>query len=386
MEDTVVRNVRLTSIAAVLVIVGVAAQAVPANPATSWWGGQTTTAAPTIQTVPQANVTAEPVLPSSQIDPANHPLKYFMAAMSELPVVSTLSGGTQPGSRYAASRPDAISLQTPTGPPTPELCMSVAQLAERQGNIEQARHQFKQALAMWPDNVDVLRAAARMEDRAGHLDWAEYLYQRAATANPHHAGTLNDLGLCLARQGKLEQSVQTIEQAIHLQPDKALYRNNVATVLVELRQDQKALAHLTAVHAPGEASYNMGQLLLRRGRTDEAEEYLVAALQQDPELQEAQAALAALRGEPMPVAKETVATRESDPPTTPIAVEQGPQFTPQPEYQPTAQMPVAPTPVYPTYLPPTYQRAPSTSYGIPAGTPVGVLPRHLPPVGIVGTR
>lgn len=375
------RNVWLTLIAAVLMVVGSASQPALGKPATTtWWGGPAT---------PQPTALVQPVAPSSQIAPLDHPVKYFMAAMSELPIASTFSGDATPGRPAATTANtalDPISLQTPAGPPTPQLFVSLAQMAERQGNVDQARHQFKQALAMWPGDVDVLRAAARMEDRAGHLDWAEYLYQRAAASNPHHAGTLNDLGLCLARQGKLEQSVQTIEQAIHLQPDKALYRNNAATVLVELRQDQMALAHLAAVHAPAEASYNMGQLLVQRDRADEAAPYFVGALQQDPELKQAQAALAQLRGEP--VADEAVATAESDTSTAPTAVVDGPQFAPQPSpsYQPTAQAPVTPTPSYPSYLPPTYQSAPTDSYGTPVGSPVGVMPRHLPPVGALPRR
>jgi Tfp pilus assembly protein PilF len=381
MEDTVVRNVWLTSTAAVLMVVVSVGTTARGNPGTTWWGGPTASTVPASSTVPQMAALAQPVPPSSQISPSEHPVKYFAAAMSELPIASAFRSGATPtgmAAGRATAAPDSISLQTPAGPPSPQLFISLAQMSERQGNVDQARNQYKQALSMWPGNVDVLRAAARMEDRHGHLDWAEYLYQRAAASNPHHAGALNDLGLCLARQGKLEQSVQTIEQAIHLQPDRALYRNNAATVLVELRQDQKALAHLAAVHSPADASYNMGQLLVERGRSDEAEPYFVAALQQDPQLQPAQVALAKLRGET--IAGQSPAISESQVPTAPTA-EEGPQFAPQPGYQPTAQTPAAPTPAYPTYLPPTYQQAPTGSYAVPIGSPVSVAPRHLPPVG-----
>ena len=109
-----------------------------------------------------------------------------------------------------------------------------------------------------------------MEDRQSNLPLAESLYQQAVTANPQNAAALNDLGLCLAREGKLEPSLQVLEQAVQLQPDKSLYRNNAATVLVEMRQDQRALAHLAAVHNPAEANFNLGQLLVDRGRPADA--------------------------------------------------------------------------------------------------------------------
>ena len=382
MEDTVVRYVWHTSTAAVVLVFALVGETALGAPPTNWWGGNTS-APPTSPILAQNAAMAQPVTPSSQIEPLDHPVQYFMAAMSELPIASSFRGSSGSSNVTAApvtSESDPLSLQAPVGPPTPQLFVSLAQMAERQGNVEQARHQYKQALAQWPNDVNVLRSAARMEDRAGHLDWAEYLYQRAATADPHNAGTLNDLGLCLARQGKLDQAVQTIEQAVHIQPDKALYRNNVATVLVEQRQDQKALAHLAAVHAPAEASYNMGQLLIQRNREDEAEPYFVAALQQDPELKPAELALARLHGEP--VVDHSAVVRESETPSTPIAVEEGPTFAPQPSYQPTVQSPVAPTPTYPAYVPANYpQQTPATTYNVPAGTPVGVVPRYLPPVG-----
>ena len=129
------------------------------------------------------------------------------------------------------------------------------------------------------------------------LPLAESLYQRAVSTNPQNAAALNDLGLCLAREGKLEPSVQVLEQAIHLQPDKSLYRNNAATVLVEMRQDQRALAHLAAVHNPAEANFNLGQLLVDRGRPADAATYFQAALQLNPGMQQAQDAIAKLGGQ-----------------------------------------------------------------------------------------
>ena len=49
------------------------------------------------------------------------------------------------------------------------------------------------------------------------------------------------LGLCLHRQGKLNESVTVLREAVRLQPDRKLYRNNLATVLVEAGQLDDAL-------------------------------------------------------------------------------------------------------------------------------------------------
>jgi tetratricopeptide (TPR) repeat protein len=277
--------------------------------------------------------------PAEKSSALTKPFKYLGTAMTDNPVADKLGFGKDDtkGKQLSTPKIDSLSLDTPTGPPTPALFISMAEMSERQQNVPQARKHLQEALSKWPGDVDVLRAAARMEDRQGNLPLAESLYRQAVTANPQHAGAHNDLGLCMARQGKLELSVQEIEQAIHLQPKKALYRNNVATVLVEMQQDQKALAHLAAVHGPAEANYNLGQLLVQRGRTQEALGYFQSALAQNPSMTHAQTAIAKLQGR-------------------------------------TAAVPPGATP----YVPPQY----NGPTGAPAATDYRAeLPRHLPPVG-----
>jgi len=303
--------------------------------------------------------------PSSLISPWKNPIKYFAASVSEMPIGWKKSDSsyatTNPVMQAAQPRTDSISLGTPVGPPTPELFISTAQLCERQGDVAQARQHFRQALSMWPGHVDVLRAAARMEDRQGDLRLAESLYRQAVTSNAQDTGALNDLGLCLARQGRLDESLQVIEQAIQLQPDKPLYRNNAATVLVEMRKDQKALAHLAAVHGAADANYNLGQLLVSRGRGADATLYFVASLEQNPGLEAAQIALAKLHGAGV------VATPHTS--SMPAAVAQPTVESTTPVTAPQQGWPVGPQMGYPT-----------TARSPDAGASSAMPPRYLPPV------
>ncbi len=183
-------------------------------------------------------------------------------------------------------------------------------------------------------------------------------------------GALNDLGLCLAREGKLPPSLQALEQAVQLQPTKALYRNNAATVLVEMHQDQRALAHLAAVHGAADANYNLGQLLVERNRAADAAPYFQAALQQNPGLQQAQVALAKLQGTQVAAAP-------------PVAA------VPVPAAQPAAAQPIASNmamqygqPIGAQQFAPANQQV---NYPAPAGAPAAGMvpapaPQYLPPV------
>jgi len=323
--------------------------------------------------------TARPLTPTKSISPFKHPVKYFGAAMSETPIARAMGIGQGKSAEDAAKeKHDALALSTPTGPPSPQLFISLAEMAERDGNAAQARQNLQQALSMWPGNVELLRAAARMEDRQAQLQVAEALYRQAVTANPQDAAAHNDLGLCLARQGRLEESVQEIEQAIHLQPGKPLYRNNVATVLVELRQDQKALAHLSAVHGPAEANYNLGQLMIQRGRQQEALVYFQVALAQNPSLRQAETSIAMLQrsgvgaAPPIVPAQPGAAAYGSQPAGQAVA----PQ-SPSPVAAPAA--PAAPGATDRYAVPDRYSGQPANSS--PATDYRAALPRHLPPVG-----
>jgi len=320
--------------------------------------------------------------PSAEISPWKHPISYMSATIAETPVAESLN--RHKSERSIPQNHDSISLNTPTGPATPQYFISLAQLAERQGNVAEARRQLQQALAQWPNDVEILRAAARMEDRQGQLPLAEMLYQRAVAANPQHAGALNDLGLCLARQGKLPQSVQAMEQAIHLQPVKALYRNNVATVLVEMHQDQRALAHLSAVHGPADSNYNLGQLLVDRGRPHEAVMYFQAALDLDPSMEAARLAIAQLHGtvsSPAQVVVEspTVQPREATPSYDQRYAPQQPAA--EPTFPSTARGPAFDTSSYvpPTRYYPANGMAPAPAYQTPVYQ-TATAPRYLPPV------
>jgi tetratricopeptide (TPR) repeat protein len=372
------RNAWLTTIAAACAALGITGSSALAGPASMALTKErmTKSTAPAAEFSTTTTANEDALRPSAQISPTRNPLKYFRAAISELPIGTKMFRGgasTNPVMQPAPQHHEPVAQNQPVGPPTPQLLISMAQTSERQGNIQQARQYYSQALSMWPGHVEVLRAAARMEDRLGELPLAESLYQQAVAANPQHAGARNDLGLCLARQGKLEASVEAIEQAVNLQPDKPLYRNNAATVLVELRQDQRALGHLAAVHGPAEANYNLGQLLVQRGRADEATPFFQAAVEQNPEMQSAHVALAKLQGEEAP---EQTEQATATPPAAPNAAPQqaqpaGPQFY---YYPATARSPQYGAS---SYVPPTYYAPPAG--GVPRVN-AGPAARYLPPV------
>ncbi|MGE0610066.1 MAG: tetratricopeptide repeat protein [Pirellulales bacterium] len=172
--------------------------------------------------------------------------------------------------------------------------VSVAAVQERGNNAKAAAASYEKALKQDAKHVPALMGYARLMDRQNSFTEATALYQRADQAQPKDAAICNDWGLCLARQGhaeqspqRLQQAAQRLEQAVKLQPDKKLYRNNLATVLVDIGRPQEAYAHLAAVHPADVAHYNVGYLLSQTNQPQAAAEQFALALQKNPQLAEA---------------------------------------------------------------------------------------------------
>jgi tetratricopeptide (TPR) repeat protein len=191
---------------------------------------------------------------------------------------------------------DPISIGFGSGPATPALYVSMAQMSDQGGNVPHARAMYAKALSMDAKNLDAQLGLARLEDREGNLQAALQVYQQAVNDHPDDARALNDLALCHARCGEMPKSLQLLDQAVRMKPDKQLYRNNIAKVLIELNQTETAVAHLCAVYEPAVANYNMAVLLQERGRTPEAVHYTEAALAAKPQMKEASDLLATLTG------------------------------------------------------------------------------------------
>jgi Flp pilus assembly protein TadD len=260
--------------------------------------------------------------------------------------------------------------------PTPDLMVSMAEMAHHGGNVDHARQLYQKAIAQEPKHLNALLGAARMEDREGRLEVAVMLYQRAAAAHPKNPTVLNDLGLCLARQGKLPAAERVLVQAVQLEPSKALYRNNLAKVEVELNRIDAACQHLAAVYPTPVVNYNIGVLLYERGRVAEAQRFLLTAAGMDPGLGAAQALLAEIRG-----GQPIYQVARADMMPSPRASQIAPAMSAAPSAQAISQSPdVQPTPVTPVDAESTLSVAPQIVETQTPYMPAIDSPALLPPV------
>jgi tetratricopeptide (TPR) repeat protein len=236
----------------------------------------------------------------------------------------------------AADKPapgDAVALSTPLPKPTAELYLSTGRVHETSGRIDLAIEQYRKALQVEPYHLEATLSLAHLYDRQGKFAEATKLYQQATQRDPNRAAAFNDLGLCHFRQGQYGPALGALTRAVELQPTRKLYRNNLATLLVEMDRPEEALAHLKAVHPPAVAHYNLGYLHSQAGQREQAVAQFRLALAEDPEFAAAGQWMAALTsGAPAATevseadvahvaapARQRAAVRRTPPPETTVA-------------------------------------------------------------------
>lgn len=184
--------------------------------------------------------------------------------------------------------PKHTAESTEAAKPDAELYVTMARLQERAGHWDKAASEYDKALKLDSKYLPALVGYAHLKDGHADFDGATKLYQKAIKLHPKEAGLYNDLGMSYQRRGMLKESAQSLSKAIELRPDRKLYRNNLATVLVDLGKPQEALNQLVAANGQAVGHYNLGFLLGRAGQPQMALAEFQQALVHDPGMVEAQ--------------------------------------------------------------------------------------------------
>jgi tetratricopeptide (TPR) repeat protein len=92
----------------------------------------------------------------------------------------------------------------------------------------------------------------------------------------------------------LNEATESLARAVELQPQRKLYRNNLASVYVEQGLYDEALSHLAAASGEAAGHYNLGYMLNQKGDRPAALRHFQLAAQHDPSLTAAHQWIASL--------------------------------------------------------------------------------------------
>jgi tetratricopeptide (TPR) repeat protein len=206
----------------------------------------------------------------------------------------------------------------------PEPHLLAGSLLEKENSIE-AEKEYKQALAIAPDNSDALTALINLYMRQKRFGDAETLLRRLVVISPNDAGAHLQLGRMLMISGKDEGAAAELEAGLRLDPGDAKAQRDLADLYSEMdkqAQAQQAYVALLASH-PNDAGlhYGLGRVLLKQKQFADAERELVRAVQLQPNLGDAYGdlAIAASENKDYAMAIKAMDMRAKYVPETPIS-------------------------------------------------------------------
>lgn len=141
-------------------------------------------------------------------------------------------------------------------------------------------------------------------------DKRERHYLALLDENPDNAATWNDFGVYYSSQELWEPAADALEKAVALDPERNLYRNNLAAALVRAGHVADGLSEFTHSVGAAAAHYNVGYLLMQEGSEAESAQQFLLALMKDPDLEEASYWLDVLADQG--VFSDSVANRETE--------------------------------------------------------------------------
>lgn len=123
--------------------------------------------------------------------------------------------------------------------------------------------------------------------QSGQLPQARQLYQAILAGDPRNAGACHFLGMLEHQAGNLQQGLELLEAAVHLEPLEGFFLVNYANLLKDLgRPDDSERAFLRAIELqPNDpvTHYNLGHLYQLWGKWPQALAYFRGSVVADPD-------------------------------------------------------------------------------------------------------
>lgn len=155
------------------------------------------------------------------------------------------------------------------------------------GRLEQAQARLTQALAQFPEDLDLIYTRAMLAEQRDDLAQLERDLRFVLEREPDNAMALNALGYTLAdRTERLEEALELIDQAHRLNPEDPAILDSKGWVhyrLGHLEEAERWLRQAFARMPDPEIAAHLGEVLWQRGQQREARRIWAQAAEQAPD-------------------------------------------------------------------------------------------------------
>ncbi len=170
-------------------------------------------------------------------------------------------------------------------------CMVTAEDLQNGGHVEQAIFLYEKARRNDPSQKTIAHHLAVLYDLQGDSTKSLAEYKKAIEAEPKNADVFSDLGYYYFERDNLSDAERELRKAIQIDPRHAKALTNLGMVLAAEKQFDESFQMFSKAVGPAAAHSNLGVLLAKQGRTEDARKEFHQALALDSTLKQPRAFL-----------------------------------------------------------------------------------------------
>jgi Tfp pilus assembly protein PilF len=245
----------------------------------------------------------------------------------------------------------ALPTLGPSSRPAPELpasetakvCLVTAEALEKGGKDREAIGLYEKARMIDPNLKHVTRRLAVLYDRTLQHDKAKAEFDKALAMRPNDADVLTDMGYGYYARGLWSEAEKCLRQAVAADPKHARAWTNLGMTLGQRERYDEAMAAFQKSVNPAQAWCNLAFIYTTQGKREDAKNCYRQALQLEPGLQLARTALVRLES-PADEARQNPRAVPGKEPAQPIRTVGGAVPRQQPDARRIAHPPPIPAP------------------------------------------
>jgi Tfp pilus assembly protein PilF len=172
-----------------------------------------------------------------------------------------------------------------------QACMVTAEQMQNGGQVEQAILLYEKARRNDPSLTTIAHHLGVLYDVQGDSTRSLTEYKKAIEAEPKNPDVYSDVGYYYFKRGNLSEAERMLRKAVEIDPKHAKALTNLGMVLAMEQRFGESFEAFSKVVGPAAAHSNVGVLMAKQGRNDDARKEFHAALALDSTLKQPRAFL-----------------------------------------------------------------------------------------------
>ena len=189
--------------------------------------------------------------------------------------------------RYDEVRSRIANMEVRHSENKPKVLMIKAELLNQLGQYQEAIDVLNEALKAAPDNRDILYAQALVAERSGRMDLLERDLRKILDKNPDDVPALNAFGYSLVNKtDRYDEAEKYLDHALQLQPDEPVIIDSYGWLLFKRGKLEQALEYLRRAYAKlpeNEIVAHVAEVLWVMGNEKDAKELFENAFKKSPD-------------------------------------------------------------------------------------------------------